>query len=106
MLEKKQKEICKIAVDTFGATNQKIQAMQELAELTKEITKEIQGCSSFHEVIDEIVDCEIMITQLKLMYIEAKPSQVRKYNFHKELKLDRLKKLCEDYKTRTSRQNA
>lgn len=99
MLNEKQViKTLKNAIETFGSTNQKLKAIQEMAELIKEITKELEGRSNFDEMIDELVDVEIMLSQLIIIYVMAKPSQVRAYKKQKELKLERLEKLINGQK--------
>ena len=62
------KDLLQKVIDKYGTTLQTTVAMEELAELIKEISKVIRGNKNADGMIEEIADVLIMIEQLKLMY--------------------------------------
>lgn len=56
------------AVRTYGKQSQLIMAMEEMAELTKELSKSIRGEKNVSAISEEIADVEIMLEQLKIIY--------------------------------------
>lgn len=56
------------AIQYFGTVNQMDMAIEEMAELTKEICKTKRGFHNESEVADEMADVYIMLEQLKLIY--------------------------------------
>lgn len=56
------------AIKTYGEDMQKNVAIEEMAELTKEICKGKRGLSGKLQMAEEIADVEIMLEQLKVMY--------------------------------------
>lgn len=49
----------------FGADNQKKKCIEELSELIQAISKD----NNRNNIIEEIADCEIMIEQLKMIWV-------------------------------------
>lgn len=81
----------KSAIQTFGAGNQQIVAIEELSELQKEITKLLRGQGGLINLAEEIADVEIVIEQLKIIYgIKSDVSQ------YKILKNQRLLELIKE----------
>ena len=58
-----KKAICK-----YGKQAQLDVAVEEMAELTKEIIKSKRGASNYHQIVEELADVYIMMTQMKLIY--------------------------------------
>lgn len=56
------------AIETYGDDLQKQVAIEEMAELTKEICKDFRGKGNREHIIEEIVDVSIMLEQLQIMY--------------------------------------
>lgn len=56
------------AIETYGADLQKQVAIEEMAELTKEICKDFRGKGNREQIIEEIVDVYIVLEQLLIMY--------------------------------------
>ena len=56
------------AIETYGADLQKQVAIEEMAELTKEICKDFRGKGDREHIIEEIADVDIMLQQLMIMY--------------------------------------
>ena len=82
--------IYKAAVDKWGPKLQMIVAIEEMAELTKEITKVLRDPNDgavISNIREEIADVEIMLGQRKTMYGMA--------HFEKFRKIQRLKRRIE-----------
>ena len=83
-----EKEILEKAIQTWGKQAQVLMVLEEMAELQKEILKNInRGKENLDELIDETTDVEIMLTQLKLIY--GIDDQVRN---HRSEKLEKIEK--------------
>lgn len=80
------------AIMTYGIRAQSVVAIEELSELTKEITKQLRGKGNAGHLTEEIADVEIMLGQLKMMY-DIYDGDVEDY---KKRKIDRLKASLEE----------
>lgn len=81
----------KQAIDTYGVRAQKLMAIEEMSELTKEICKDFRGKLNREHLIEELADVTITIDQLMLMYrISGKEIQQMC-----ERKIERLKERLE-----------
>lgn len=58
----------KQAIETYGERAQKLMAIEEMSELTKEICKDFRGKLDREHLIEELADVTITIDQLMLMY--------------------------------------
>lgn len=56
------------AIAVYGESSQKQVAIEEMAELTKEVCKDIRGKGNREHILEEIVDVSIMLEQLQIMY--------------------------------------
>ena len=56
------------AIAVYGESLQKQVAIEEMAELTKEVCKDIRGKGNRKNILEEIVDVSIMLEQLQIMY--------------------------------------
>ena len=56
------------AISFFGAANQKTKAVEELAELQKELCKDLTGEGNHENILEEISDVCFMILQLTQIY--------------------------------------
>lgn len=73
------------AINYFGKSSQIIMAMEEMSELTKELSKDVRKCGDYEHIAEEIADVEIMLGQLKIIYdIAYKVEEWKAY------KVDRL----------------
>lgn len=72
-----------------GAKYQMGVCIEELAELTKELTKHIRDKGSVMHTCEEMADVEICLAQLKMMMPRAE-TQIRIF---KRFKFERLEKL-------------
>lgn len=80
-----EKEIYRQALEKWGEVAQIVMVFEEMAELQKELSKNLRGKENRIEIVEEIADVEIMLAQMKLLFnIEE---GVRR---HKTLKLKRL----------------
>lgn len=61
-------EICRAALDTFGAESQVMIAIEEMSELTKELCKNGRGQENTTHIAEEIADVEIMLQQMKMLF--------------------------------------
>ncbi len=73
------------AIATYGPDMQQAIAIEEMAELTKELCKNKRGQNNFNQVAEEIADVEIMLEQLILIHNVGPLVEV-----HKQNKLKRL----------------
>lgn len=81
------KEIYLKAINTFGANQQIIKAMEELGELSTALARYFtkkDDEANFNNIYEEIADIEIMLSQLRLIF----DSYV--IDYYKEMKLNRL----------------
>ena len=58
----------KQAIDTYGVRSQKLMAIEEMSELTKEICKDFRGLLDREHLIEEMADVTIMLDQMLLIY--------------------------------------
>ena len=61
-------KIYKQAIKTYGKKAQKLMAIEEMSELTKEICKDFRGRLDREHLIEEMADVTITIDQMMLMY--------------------------------------
>lgn len=61
-------EIIEKAIETYGSINQCIVAMEEMAELQKELSKAIRGEAVRENIVEEIADVEIMLQQIMRVF--------------------------------------
>ena len=64
----KRNEILKSAIARYGKTAQMVVAMEEMAELTKELSKFLRGAHNEDAIAEEIADVRIMLEQLEIMF--------------------------------------
>lgn len=85
-MNEKQLSILKSAISHYGVTVAKVITMEEMAELTKEISKSIRyGDINTENIAEEMADVEICLEFLRLIYNNAE--RVKEY---KSQKIDRL----------------
>lgn len=81
----------KQAIETYGEKAQKLMAIEEMSELTKEICKDFRGMLDREHIIEEIADVTITIYQLLMMY-EIGDNEIQQMC---ERKAERLKERLE-----------
>lgn len=60
--------LMKQMISCHGEMMQTIVAMEEMAELTKELSKHLRGVNNHDAIIEEVADVYIMLEQIKLMH--------------------------------------
>lgn len=60
--------VLKKAICKYGKQAQLDVAVEEMAELTKEIIKSKRGASNYRQIVEELADVYIMLTQIRLIY--------------------------------------
>lgn len=81
------KEVYTSALETFGAYTQTMMVFEEMAELQKELCKDLRGEDRIDQIAEEIADVSIMLDQMMLLHnCEASVAEV------KSLKVDRLRR--------------
>lgn len=80
-------EIFNKAISTYGEKAQKLMAIEEMSELTKEICKDFRGKMDREHLIEEMADVTITIDQLMIMY-EISGDEIQQM---RERKINRLK---------------
>ena len=63
-----QRDTYRAAVEAYGKTSQLIMAMEEMSELTKELSKNMRGQSNVSAISEEMADVEILLEQLKVIF--------------------------------------
>lgn len=58
----------KQAIETYGVRAQKLMAIEEMSELTKEICKDFRGKIDREHLIEEMADVLIMLDQMLILY--------------------------------------
>lgn len=84
----------KKAIKTYGEKAQKLMAIEEMSELTKEICKDFRGKLNREHLIEEVADVTIVIYQLLMMY-KISDKEIQQMC---ERKMERLKERLEDSK--------
>lgn len=62
------KEILNAALNRWGAELQTAVAIEEMAELTKELCKHARGADNTDAIAEEIADVYIMLSQMEILY--------------------------------------
>lgn len=73
------------AVRIYGKQSQLIMAMEEMAELSKELSKNIRGEHNADALAEEMADVEIMLEQLKVIFGNRAAVDIKK-----SMKIQRL----------------
>lgn len=68
MIEQEVLDTYKQAINTYGEKAQKLMAIEEMSELTKEICKDFRGKLDREHLIEEIADVLITTDQLMIIY--------------------------------------
>lgn len=61
-------DIYRMAIAHYGKLNQLDVAIEEMAELTKEIVKNKRGENNRDHIVEEIADVYVMLKQLELIF--------------------------------------
>lgn len=65
---KNDRAVLKQAIETYGAEAQLNVAIEEFAELTKEICKHKRYMDNTKAIVEEMADCYIMLEQMKMIF--------------------------------------
>ncbi len=68
LAEKDGGEICRRALEAFGAQAQVMMAIEEMSELTKELCKNSRGQENTTHIAEEIADVEIVLRQMVMLF--------------------------------------
>lgn len=85
--EIKLDEVCAAAVETYGFEDQMLQAIEELSELQRAITRVIKAPADRDNLHEEVADVEIMLMQLRHIFDEDEIDE------WKDSKLERLARM-------------
>ena len=83
--------ICRL-IGKYSWQGQVILCVEEMAELQKELIKNLRGKNNETCIAEEIADVEIMLEQLRYIFGDI-DSKIKEY---KEIKIERIKKILED----------
>ena len=87
-----KREIYEMAIDQWGAAAQMLMAIEEMAELVKEICKVFRGRKDIRHIAEEQADVEIMMEQLRIIFEDAEEA-----NTMKTFKINRLYERLQKY---------
>ena len=87
---KRNKEIYKKAISTYGLYAQIDMVFEEMSELQKELCKLKRGKGNIPDIAEEMADVKIMLEQMELAF-----NIKDKVEFEKDLKIKRLEKRIE-----------
>lgn len=88
----------KKAISTYGEKAQKLVAIEEMSELTKEICKDFRGQLNREHLIEEVADVLIMLDQMLILYkISGEEVDLMRIKKVKRLK-ERLEKVNDEIK--------
>lgn len=104
--EEKEKDlILSNAIELYGYKHQLLLAVEELAELQKELLKYVnRSNSNLSDILKEVADVEIMLKQIKEIFTNHAPKRTDAYSYvryAKSIKLERLKTRIENEKKNT-----
>ena len=94
------REILENALMTYGAKAQILMVMEEMAELQKELCKNIRGKANVANIAEEIADVQIMLEQMTLLYHCEQAVEA-----NREYKLMRLENRIEAETSRSKRKD-
>lgn len=88
---RKNEELLRRALDTYGADAQTTMVFEEMAELQKELCKHARGSDNKAHIAEEIADCLIMLEQMQILFDIR--DDVNKFTM---VKLERLKERIDE----------
>lgn len=68
LFDEETEAILKKAIETYGTDMQLNVAVEEFAELTKEICKHKRGNDNTEAIVEEMADCYIMLEQMTMIF--------------------------------------
>lgn len=93
-----QKEHLKEIINNYGHESQKAMLFEEMAELQKEVCKDLRGKGDIQRIAEELADVNIMLQQIQLIYgiTDEQVEQVVQDKI--ERTLDRIEGECNESK--------
>ena len=86
------KDVAKAVIEKYGKTMQTVIAIEEMSELTKELTKAIRGSENHDAIVEEVADVYIVLHEIQIMY-DINLNEVFK---EMEFKTERMKERLEE----------
>ena len=86
-----ENETLKKAIEVYGSLMQTIVAIEEMAELIKELCKQLRGRDNLEEIAEEIADVNITLAEQQLIFDCAE-----KVKGYEAAKIERLRERLED----------
>lgn len=83
-----QRSIMAEIISYYGHEPQKMMLLEEMAELQKEICKDMRGMPNPEAIIAEVADVLIMLEQIQMMYriSETKLHKITNEKLHRQLR--------------------
>lgn len=93
-----QKEQLQEIINNYGHESRKAMLFEEMAELQKEVCKELRGKGDIQHITEEMADVNIMLQQMQLIYgiTDEQVEQVVQKKI--ERTLDRIEGECNESK--------
>ena len=92
-MDKKRYDFVRNTTKLHGKDTKLIVAIEELSELTKELTKDLRGEGDRDHIIEEICDVDLMLSQLYWIYKVQREEAVDMINFKIDRQIQRDKEL-------------
>lgn len=83
-------DVCREALEKYGAESQTLMLFEEMSELIKELCKHARGEDNVRFIAEEIADVEIVLEQMKILHDCAEDVEQWKFRKLRRLK-ERLK---------------
>lgn len=83
-----QRSIMASIINCYGHEPQKMMLLEEMAELQKEICKDMRGKPNQNAITEEVADVLIMLEQIQMMYhiSETKLHKITNEKLHRQLR--------------------
>lgn len=83
-----QRSIMASIINYYGHEPQKMMLLEEMAELQKEICKDMRGKPNQNAITEEVADVLIMLEQIQMMYhiSETKLHKITNEKLHRQLR--------------------
>lgn len=78
----------KLLIDHYGQESQKMMLLEEMAELQKEICKDMCYDPDLEAITEEVADVMIMLEQIQMMYHISRPKlhKITNEKLHRQLR--------------------
>ncbi len=81
------KELYSRAFKIYGASQQLVVALEEMAELQKELCKHLRGFCPKTDIAEEVADVQIMLEQIELYFNISE--EIKEYRQKKLIRLEK-----------------